>query len=54
LVAIGGVSLERAPSVARYADLGAVISALLPDEGLPGVARTALALHEALGASDRP
>lgn len=54
LVAIGGLTLERAPSVARYADLGAVISALLPDEGLPGVARTALALHEALGASVRP
>jgi thiamine-phosphate pyrophosphorylase len=48
LVAIGGLSLERAPSVARHADLGAVISALLPPEGLSGVTRSALALHAAL------
>jgi thiamine-phosphate pyrophosphorylase len=50
LVAIGGLSLERAPSVATHADLGAVISALLPAEGLSGVTRRALALHAALAA----
>jgi thiamine-phosphate pyrophosphorylase len=50
LVAIGGLSLERAPSVAPHANLGAVISALLPPEGLSGVTRAALALQAALGA----
>jgi thiamine-phosphate pyrophosphorylase len=49
LVAIGGLSLDRAPAVAERAELGAVISALLPPEGLPGVTRAALALHAALG-----
>jgi thiamine-phosphate pyrophosphorylase len=49
LVAIGGLSLDRAPKVAQRAELGAVISALLPAEGLPGVTRAALALHAALG-----
>ena len=49
LLAIGGLSLARAPDVAAFADLGAVISALLPDEGLPGVTRSAAALHAALG-----
>jgi thiamine-phosphate pyrophosphorylase len=48
LAAIGGVSLERAPAVARLAELGAVISALLPAEGLSGVTRGAAALHAAL------
>jgi thiamine-phosphate pyrophosphorylase len=49
LLAIGGLSLARAPEVAPFADLGAVISALLPDEGLPGVTRAVAALHAALG-----
>jgi thiamine-phosphate pyrophosphorylase len=50
LVAIGGIDLERAPEVARYADCGAVISALLPPEGdLDKVADQAHALHLALG-----
>jgi thiamine-phosphate pyrophosphorylase len=37
LVAIGGIDVARAPLVAKHADLIAVISALLPDEGLEGV-----------------
>lgn len=49
LLAIGGVSLENAPSVRLSADLGAVISALLPASGLSGVTATAAALHAALG-----
>lgn len=49
LLAIGGLSLARAPEVAALADLGAVISALLPDDGLPGVTRSAAALHAAFG-----
>lgn len=48
LAAIGGVSLERAPAVARLAELGAVISALLPADGLSGVTRAAAELHAAL------
>jgi thiamine-phosphate pyrophosphorylase len=32
LVAIGGIDLERAPEVARHADLGAVIAALVAPE----------------------
>jgi thiamine-phosphate pyrophosphorylase len=35
LVAIGGVTLERAPEVARLASAAAVIQALLPDGGGP-------------------
>jgi thiamine-phosphate pyrophosphorylase len=49
LVAIGGLSLERAPEVAELADAGAVISALLPAGGLRDVERTAALLHHALG-----
>jgi thiamine-phosphate pyrophosphorylase len=49
LLAIGGITLETAPAVAASADLGAVISALLPREGLSGVTRLAAALHAALG-----
>ncbi len=48
LVGIGGIDLERAPSVAPLADAGAVISDLLLD-GLDGVTRRASLLHEALG-----
>jgi thiamine-phosphate pyrophosphorylase len=52
LLAIGGLSLGRAADVAALADLGAVISALLPEAGLAGVTRAAAALHLALrGAS---
>lgn len=39
LVGIGGIDLERAPLVARHASLVAVIAALLPPDGLIGVAR---------------
>jgi thiamine-phosphate pyrophosphorylase len=49
LLAIGGLSLENAASVARWAELGAVISALLPASGLAGVSAAAAALHVALG-----
>jgi thiamine-phosphate pyrophosphorylase len=49
LLAIGGLSLARAAEVAAFADLGAVISALLPDEGLAAVTRSAAALHAAFG-----
>ena len=50
LVAIGGIDLERAPEVARHADCGAVISALLPPEGdLDAIADHARRLHLALG-----
>lgn len=49
LVAIGGLTLERASLVALRADAGAVISALLPTEGLSGVAEAARRLHTALG-----
>lgn len=48
LLAIGGVSLENAPRVAPWAELGAVISALLPATGLAGVTAAAAALHSAL------
>jgi thiamine-phosphate pyrophosphorylase len=49
LLAIGGLSLDNAASVARWAELGAVISALLPASGLAGVSAAAAALHTALG-----
>lgn len=49
LIAIGGLTLERASLVAPWADAGAVISALLPFDGLPGVAGAARQLHAALG-----
>ena len=48
LLAIGGLTLENAPSVARWATLGAVISALLPESGLAEVGRATAALHAAL------
>jgi thiamine-phosphate pyrophosphorylase len=44
LVAIGGISPSNIADVARHADLAAVISALLPDEGLTGVASRATTL----------
>ena len=49
LVAIGGLSLERAPEVAEIADAGAVISGLLPAGGLRDAGRAAALLHRALG-----
>jgi len=53
LLAIGGLGLDTAASVAAWAELGAVISALLPPGGLPGVTATAAALHAALGGGAR-
>ena len=50
LVAIGGIDRERAAEIAPLADMGAVISGLLPDGvDLNGVAAHAAALHRALG-----
>jgi len=49
LLAIGGLSLASAPAVALLADLGAVISALLPEGGLAGVTQATADLHAALG-----
>lgn len=51
LVAIGGIDLERASSVALHADMGAVIGALLPGAGesLDAVTDRARALHVRLG-----
>jgi thiamine-phosphate pyrophosphorylase len=49
LVAIGGITLERAPQVAEHSELAAVIAALRPDRGsLAGVTEAAQALHTAL------
>ena len=50
LVAIGGVTLERARRVASAADAAAVIGALLPpqDEGLDAAEQSARELHAAL------
>jgi thiamine-phosphate pyrophosphorylase len=45
LVAIGGISLANLERVAAHADLIAVISALLPEEGLSGVRGAAAALQ---------
>jgi len=51
LVAIGGITLERAPHVAEHAELAAVIAALQPNRGsLDGVTEAAQALHAALRA----
>ena len=47
LVAIGGITLERAGAVAPHAELLAVVSALLPEEGQGGVARRTRALGDA-------
>jgi thiamine-phosphate pyrophosphorylase len=55
LVAIGGITLERAYEVAPYADAGAVIAALLPERGvvdLGDVTARARALHAALAGRD--
>jgi thiamine-phosphate pyrophosphorylase len=53
LVAIGGIGLENAESVARFADAAAVIGALLPPEGTAdpyaAVTARASALHARLG-----
>ena len=50
LVAIGGITLERASQVAEHADLAAVIAALQPRRGsLEGVSEAARALQSALG-----
>lgn len=49
LVAIGGLTLERAALVAEYAAGGAMISALLPAGGLPMVTANAARLHALLG-----
>jgi thiamine-phosphate pyrophosphorylase len=50
LVAIGGITLQVAPEIARHCDLAAVIAALLPEpSSLAGVTESARALHAALG-----
>ena len=50
LVAIGGITLERAPQVAQHAELAAVIAALHPNHSsLEGVTEAAQALQLALG-----
>jgi thiamine-phosphate pyrophosphorylase len=52
LVAIGGITLENAASVAPFAELAAVIAELLPDPGataLDSSVARARALHQALG-----
>ncbi|HVW24950.1 MAG TPA: thiamine phosphate synthase [Polyangiaceae bacterium] len=54
LVAIGGIDLLHAPEVAPHADMGAVIRALLPPEGLVGVGARADALIRALGGDGAP
>lgn len=52
LVAIGGIDVHRAPEIARFAEMGAVISGLLPDgAGLDDVTACAAELHHALGGS---
>jgi thiamine-phosphate pyrophosphorylase len=56
LVAIGGITLERAETVAASADAAAVIAALLPPEGpvdLEEVTARAHRLHAALGGEGR-
>ncbi|HEX7670050.1 MAG TPA: thiamine phosphate synthase [Polyangiaceae bacterium] len=49
LVAIGGIDVNRARDVARFAALGAVISALLPESGQGGVTERARELGLRLG-----
>jgi thiamine-phosphate pyrophosphorylase len=49
LVAIGGITLERAAQVAEHCELAAVIAALKPDRSsLEGVSEAAQALHALL------
>jgi thiamine-phosphate pyrophosphorylase len=51
LVAIGGITLERAPAVAMHCELAAVIAALHPvRSSLDGVSEAARLLQAALGA----
>jgi thiamine-phosphate pyrophosphorylase len=45
LVAIGGISVDNLDRVAPHADVIAVISALIPEDGLLGVRRAAAALQ---------
>ena len=53
LVAIGGITLERARQVAEYSELAAVIAALHPDrKSLLGVTEAARALHAALSEAE--
>jgi thiamine-phosphate pyrophosphorylase len=59
LVAIGGITLERAGDVAPHAEAGAVIAALLPGDldqgtGLTEVTGRARRLHAALGEAFAP
>jgi len=49
LVAIGGIDLDRAVAIGKLGVVGAVIGALLPPEGLSGVARRAGDLTLCLG-----
>jgi thiamine-phosphate pyrophosphorylase len=49
LVAIGGIDVARARDVAPFTDVAAVISALLPNDGLAGVTRRAESLHRTFG-----
>lgn len=50
LIAIGGIDLARAPEVAQFAEMGAVISGLLPPGiDIDGVTAHAAELHRALG-----
>jgi thiamine-phosphate pyrophosphorylase len=49
LVAIGGIDIDRAREVGALADMGAVIAALVPEDGdLAGVTARAAELHEEL------
>jgi len=51
LVAIGGITLERAPQVAEHCELAAVIAGLRPDRSsLEGVSEAARSLHAAFSA----
>lgn len=52
IVAIGGIDDARASEIARYADAGALISALLPAGGLSEVSAAARRLHLALGGAE--
>lgn len=49
LVAIGGIDVARAPTVAAHAELLCVISALLPEEGASGVQARARTLQSIAG-----